>query len=123
MHAKCFAWCLQSKPVADGSGHCLTSGHLPTLPAPSCHGVPTSRAAVTLAGPLGLPGSPCICALPETPGAPSLWSRAGLTVLMSALSAVTQMEKPAIQKEATTPHTVKLRGAPFNVTEVRPSNE
>ncbi|XP_055405474.1 probable RNA-binding protein 19 isoform X2 [Bubalus kerabau] len=29
----------------------------------------------------------------------------------------TQTEKPASQKEPTTPHTVKLRGAPFNVTE------
>lgn len=29
-----------------------------------------------------------------------------------------QTEKPAIQKEPSTPHTVKLRGAPFNVTEV-----
>lgn len=28
-----------------------------------------------------------------------------------------ETEKPAIQKEPTTPHTVKLRGAPFNVTE------
>ena len=35
------------------------------------------------------------------------------------LSAVPQTEKPASQKEPTTPHTVKLRGAPFNVTEVR----
>lgn len=32
-----------------------------------------------------------------------------------------ETEKPAIQKEPTTPHTVKLRGAPFNVTEVRAS--
>ncbi|XP_045152795.1 probable RNA-binding protein 19 isoform X1 [Echinops telfairi] len=30
---------------------------------------------------------------------------------------VEQMERPATQKEPTTPHTVKLRGAPFNVTE------
>lgn len=29
-----------------------------------------------------------------------------------------QTEKPAAQREPTTPHTVKLRGAPFNVTEV-----
>ncbi|XP_024900250.1 probable RNA-binding protein 19 isoform X1 [Pteropus alecto] len=28
-----------------------------------------------------------------------------------------ETEKPAIQKEPSTPHTVKLRGAPFNVTE------
>lgn len=28
-----------------------------------------------------------------------------------------ETQKPAIQKEPTTPHTVKLRGAPFNVTE------
>ena len=38
------------------------------------------------------------------------------------LSAAPQTEKPASQKEPTTPHTVKLRGAPFNVTEVRARN-
>lgn len=32
---------------------------------------------------------------------------------------IPQVEKPASQKEPTTPYTVKLRGAPFNVTEVR----
>ncbi|XP_020138512.2 putative RNA-binding protein 19 [Microcebus murinus] len=34
-----------------------------------------------------------------------------------ALEARVEAEKPANQKEPTTPHTVKLRGAPFNVTE------
>lgn len=34
------------------------------------------------------------------------------------LSVITQVEKPAGKKEPTTPYTVKLRGAPFNVTEV-----
>lgn len=31
---------------------------------------------------------------------------------------IPQVEKPASQKEPTIPYTVKLRGAPFNVTEV-----
>ena len=31
---------------------------------------------------------------------------------------IPQVEKPVSQKEPTTPYTVKLRGAPFNVTEV-----
>lgn len=35
---------------------------------------------------------------------------------------IPQTERPAHQKEPTTPHTVKLRGAPFNVTEVCASN-
>lgn len=35
------------------------------------------------------------------------------------LFVIPQVEKPASQKEPTTPYTVKLRGAPFNVTEVR----
>lgn len=34
------------------------------------------------------------------------------------LCVITQVEKPASQKEPTTRYTVKLRGAPFNVTEV-----
>lgn len=45
--------------------------------------------------------------------------------LLSAITQtekLTQTEKPASQKEPTTPHTVKLRGAPFNVTEVRATN-
>lgn len=33
-------------------------------------------------------------------------------------SVITQVEKPVDRKEPTTPYTVKLRGAPFNVTEV-----
>lgn len=44
----------------------------------------------------------------------------GLTPTL--FSAVTQKEKPAVQWEPSTPHTVKLRGAPFNVTEVRAAN-
>lgn len=36
--------------------------------------------------------------------------------------AVVQADKPATQKEPTTPHTVRLRGAPFNVTEVGADN-
>lgn len=46
----------------------------------------------------------------------------GTSVRSFLLSAITQTEKPASQKEPTTPHTVKLRGAPFNVTEVRARN-
>lgn len=33
-------------------------------------------------------------------------------------SVITQVEKPVDKKEPSTPYTVKLRGAPFNVTEV-----
>lgn len=52
-----------------------------------------------------------------TPGVPATTchtsERQAFTIFV-----ISQVEKPASQKEPTTPYTVKLRGAPFNVTEV-----
>lgn len=61
-----------------------------------------------------LPGSPWQPA--EVPGSASASSHNRELTARTCL--FIQTEKPAIQKEPSTPHTVKLRGAPFNVTEV-----
>lgn len=55
--------------------------------------------------PLPAPGCPSHHHLPR--------ERQVLTIFV-----IPQVEKPVSQKEPTTPYAVKLRGAPFNVTEV-----
>lgn len=54
--------------------------------------------------------APSSSGVPQPP--PAMW------VQVLTTSVITQVEKPVGKKEPSTPYTVKLRGAPFNVTEV-----
>lgn len=76
---------------------------------------------MTLAAIPGLPWQP-VPTSPRCLGLPLPGTAPGNSLCSYLLFAATQMEKPATQKEPTTSHTVKLRGAPFNVTEVCASN-
>lgn len=68
------------------------------------------------------PGARGLAAFTATPGSAPPAAAPGSSLWPFLFFAVTQTETPAHQKERTTTHTVKLRGAPFNVTEVRASN-